>query len=306
MKTDFLGVTFSSPLILPSGIFTTLNDFQNFKKNGGGGVVTKSYTLHPRQGNPPPVVARFSSGFINSVGLRNVGIKMALDDIKKFQSQLSIPVIVSIFDTKVDNFLKMVDLLLPLKPEFIELNLSCPNVEDEFGKSLGNRADSAYGVTLAVKKKVGKKTKIIAKLTPNVPNIKEIAKAVEEGGADAISAINTVGPGMLIDINTYRPLIGAKMGGVSGPAVFPIALRCLYEIYQTVKIPLIGMGGVTRFEDAVAMFLVGAKLIGVGSALYLKGWRVLLEIKKGIENYLEEKGFSSVDEIVGLAHKINS
>lgn len=306
MKTDFLGVTFSSPLILPSGIFTTLNDFQNFEKNGGGGVVTKSYTLHPRQGNPQPVVARFSSGFINSVGLRNGGIKIALDDIKKFQSQLSIPVIVSIFDTKVDNFLQMVDLLLPLKPEFIELNLSCPNVEDEFGKSLGNRADSAYQVTLAVKKKVGKKIKIIAKLTPNVPNIKEIAKAVEEGGADAISAINTVGPGMLIDINTYRPLIGAKMGGVSGPAVFPIALRCLYEIYQTVKIPLIGMGGVTRFEDAVAMFLVGAKLIGVGSALYLKGWRVLLEIKKGIENYLEEKGFSSVDEIVGLAHKINS
>lgn len=306
MKKDFLGITFSSPLILPSGIFTTLNDFQNFEKNGGGGVVTKSYTLYPRQGNPPPVVARYSCGFINSVGLRNVGIKKALDDIKKFQAELSIPVIVSIFDTKVDNFLRMVDFLLPLKPEFIELNLSCPNVENEFGKSLGNQADSAYQVTLAVKKKVGKKTKIIAKLTPNVSNIKEIAKAVEEGGADAISAINTLGPGMLININTYQPLIGAKMGGVSGPSIFPIALRCIYEIYQTVKIPIIGMGGVGQWEDAVAMFLVGAQLIGIGSAIYSKGWRVLSEIKKGINKYLEEKGFSSVDEIVGLAHKVNS
>lgn len=303
---DFLGVEFHSPLILPSGVFTTFSDFLNAQKNGAGGITTKSYTQEPRKGNPQPVVARFEHGFINSVGLRNVGIEKALDEIKKFQKELKIPVIVSIFDTKIDHFKKMVEMLLPLKPTFIELNLSCPNVDDEFGKPLGMGAASSYQVVLAVKKLVGKKTKIIAKLSPNVSDIKEIAKAVEAAGADAISAINTVGPGMLLNIDNYRPLIGAKMGGVSGPAILPVALRCVYEIYQSVKIPIIGIGGVTRWQDAVAMFLAGARLIGVGSAIYLKGWKVYEEINQGIADYLKRKNFTSVEEIVGLSHKVNS
>ncbi len=296
-------MSFLSPIILPSGIFTTLSDFKNFEKNRGGAVVTKSYTFLPRKGNPPPVVARFSSGFINSVGLRNVGIEKAIDEIKKFQTELSIPVIVSLFDTRVDYFLRMVEMIFSLAPKFIELNLSCPNVEGEFGKLLASQASSTYEVVKAVKKRVGKKIKVIAKLTPNVLDIKEIAKAAEAGGADAISAINTLGPGMLIDINSYRPLIGAKMGGVSGPAIFPVALRCVYEIYQTVKIPIIGIGGITSWQEAVAMFLVGAQLIGVGSAIYLRGMSVVSEITQGIENYLKEKGFSKIEQIIGLAHQ---
>ena len=305
IKTEFLGINFPSPLILPSGVFTTLNDFLNAQKKGAGGVTTKSYTRFPRQGNPQPVVARFNHGFINSVGLRNVGIEKALEDIKIFHEKLSIPVIISIFDVNINNFLFMIEKIIPLKPKFIELNLSCPNVDDEFGKPLGMGVESSYLVVKKVKELTGKETKIIAKLTPNVSNIKEIAKAVEEGGADAISAINTLGPGMLLDINTFKPKIGAKMGGVSGPAIFPVALRCIYEIYQTVKIPIIGMGGVSSWEDAVAMFLAGASLVGVGSAIYFKGLDVFVKINQGIENYLKEKNFSLINEVVGLAHKIN-
>lgn len=305
IKTKFLGVNFSSPLILPSGVFTTLNDFLNGQKNGAGGITTKSYTRFPRQGNPQPVVARFDHGFINSVGLRNVGIEKATEDIKVFQEKLSIPIIISIFDTNINNFLYMIEKILPLKPKLIELNLSCPNVDDEFGKPLGTGVRSSYLVVKKVKEIIGEKTKIIAKLSPNVLNIKEIAKAVEEGGADAIAAINTLGPGMLIDVNTFKPKIGAKVGGVSGPAIFPVALRCIYEIYQTVKIPIIGMGGVNSWEDAVAMFLAGASLVGVGSAIYLKGWDIFAKINQGIDNYLKEKNFSSINEMVGLTHKIN-
>lgn len=305
IKTKFLGVNFSSPLILPSGVFTTLNDFLNGQKNGAGGITTKSYTRFPRQGNPQPVVARFDHGFINSVGLRNVGIEKAIENIKVFQEKLSIPVIISIFDTNINNFIFMIEKILSLRPKFIELNLSCPNVDDEFGKPLGMGVGSSYLVVKKVKEIIGEKTKIIAKLSPNVLNIKEIAKAVEEGGADAIAAINTLGPGMLLDVNTFKPKIGAKMGGVSGPAIFPVALRCVYEIYQTVKIPIIGMGGVSSWEDAVAMFLAGASLVGVGSAIYLKGWDIFTKINHGIDNYLKEKNFSSINEMVGLAHKIN-
>lgn len=305
METKFLGINFSSPLILPSGVFTTLTDFLNAQKHGAGAITTKSYTKNPRQGNPQPVVARFDHGFINSVGLRNIGIEKAVDEIKIFQQKLAVPVIVSLFDTNIGNILFMVEKILPLKPNFIELNLSCPNVDDEFGKPLGMGAESSYLVVKKVKKLVGKRTKIIAKLTPNVVNIKEIAKAVEEGGADAISAINTLGPGMLIDINNFRPKIGAKIGGVSGPAIFPVALRCVYEIYQTVKIPIIGMGGVTNWKDAVAMFLAGASIIGVGSAIYLKGWSVFEEINQGVKEYLKQKNFSSPEEIIGLTHQVN-
>lgn len=302
INVDFLDSEFASPLILVSGVYTQNADFINCQKNGAGAITTKSYTYFPRKGHPAPVVAKYNQGFINSVGLRNAGIAEAKKQVKELNKILTIPVLVSIFDTNVKNFAQLVLHLLPLKPEFIELNLSCPNVDDEFGKALATQTESAYEVVKTVKKIVGDKVKIIAKLTPNVSNISEVAKSCERGGADAISAINTVGPGMLIDIKTKKPILGNKQGGLSGPAIKPIALRCVYDIYEVVNIPIIGIGGITTSEDAIEMFMAGASLIGIGSAIYLSGMKVFNEINNGIAKYLKENNYKSLNDIVGLAH----
>lgn len=300
---NFLGEKFRSPIVLPSGILTTKQDFQNAEKNGAGAITTKSYTYYPRKGHPAPVVFKNEHAVINSVGLRNAGISEAKKQIMEFVKVLKIPIFVSIFDTSITNFEQLTLHLLPLKPKFLELNLSCPNVDDEFGKALATQAESAYEVVKKVKNIVGKKIKVIAKLTPNVPSIKEVAIAVEEAGADAIAAVNTVGPGMFINLKTKKPEIGAKMGGISGPALKPVAIRCVYEIYEAVNIPIIGIGGVATAKDAVEMFMAGASLIGVGSAIYFKGFKVYLEINEGLSKYLTENKYKSLKELVGLAHK---
>lgn len=302
LPIEFCGRRLVSPLVLPSGIFTTKNDFINAQNYGAGVVTTKSYTFYPRAGHPAPVVARFEGGFINSVGLRNAGIAEAKRQIQEFQRALSIPVFVSLFDTNIRDFTQLVLHLLPLDPEFLELNLSCPNVDDEYGKPLATQEESAYEIVRKVKKIVGERVKIIAKLTPNIPDIKKIAIAVEEAGADAISAINTVGPGMIIDIKKRKPILGAKQGGVSGPAIKPIAIRCVWEIYEAVNIPIIGMGGVASWQDAVEMMMAGATLVGVGSAIYLKGWRLYEQIIEGIKRYLKEEKIEDIRSLIGQAH----
>lgn len=302
-RAYFCKEEFRSPLVLPSGIFTTLKDFKNAEHWGIGAVTTKSYTYYPRRGNKVPTVAKFGDSFLNSVGLRNLGISEAKKQIVEFRSKLKVPLFISIFDTKIKDFSRLVLHLLPLKPDFIELNLSCPNVEDDYGKPLATAAKSAFKVVKLVKSITGDGTNIVAKLTPNVPDIKEIAVAVEEAGADGITAINALGGGMLIDVKNKKPVLGAGSGAISGPALKPVALKCVYDIYDAVDIPIIGLGGVTDARDAIAMFMAGATLVGVGSAIYLKGMKVIDEINRGIAKYLKENRFKTVSEIVGLAHE---
>jgi dihydroorotate dehydrogenase (NAD+) catalytic subunit len=191
--------------------------------------------------------------------------------------------------------------MIELRPAAIELNLSCPNVEDEFGVCLATQKDSSYQVTKAVKKNIGK-IPLICKLSPNVPNIGEIAKACEAAGASAISAINTVGPGMVIDIYKKRPILGNKKGGVSGPAIKPIAIRCVFEIYEAVKIPILGMGGISNWQDAVEMMMAGASLVGVGSAVYLRGWGIYGEILIGLKDFLRSQKIPNIKNLIGIAH----
>jgi dihydroorotate dehydrogenase (NAD+) catalytic subunit len=212
------------------------------------------------------------------------------------------PVIVSLFATKVTDFVKLVEKIAPLKPAFIELNLSCPNVEDELGKPLALEKGSSAKIIKEVKKYSGK-IPVLAKLSPNVSNIGEIAKGCEDAGADGITAINTVGPGMIIDINKRKPVLGAKKGGVSGPAILPITVRCVYEIYEAVKIPIIGVGGVAKWQDVIELMLAGASLIGVGTSTYTKGMKIFDDLKKGLNDYLDSNKCASVKEIVGLAHQ---
>ena len=266
-------------------------------------MTLKSFTLHKRDGNPIPRVWRYDCGMLNSVGLINPGIEKGTEEARLFlKENPKTPIIVSLFATKINEFCRLVEKVVPLNPSFIELNLSCPNVEDEFGKSLGMNKDAAGKIVREVKK-ISAKVPILAKLTPNVLDIVEIAKACEDEGADGIVAINTVGPGMIIDINRKKPVLGAKKGGLSGPGIFPVTVRCIYEIYEAVKIPIIGVGGVSKWQDVAEAMLAGATLIGVGTATYMKGMQVFDELKKGLSDYMDSNNYTKIEQIVGLAHR---
>ncbi|MBI3380141.1 dihydroorotate dehydrogenase [Candidatus Gottesmanbacteria bacterium] len=303
LSVEFININFPNPLILPSGIITEIPEHKKAIDAGVGGVTLKSITKDKREGNPLPRMWKYEHGMLNSVGLRNPGIKKAVIEVKRFMDEnKNTPVIVSLFSTKVSEFVELVERIIPLNPSFIELNLSCPNTVDEMGNSLGMEEGAAGKVVGAVKKVSGK-IPILAKLSPNVVEIGEIAKTCEDAGADGIVAINTVGPGMIIDIVKEKPVIGNKEGGVSGPGIFPITVRCVYDIYKSVKIPIIGMGGVSSWQNVVEIMFAGATLVGVGTATYTKGMKVYEEIKTGLTDYMKKENLKNLKEIVGQAHK---
>lgn len=303
LKVKFLGIGFDNPLVLPSGILQEVSQHDMAEKSGLGGVTTKSMTVEPREGNPLPRVIKYECGILNSVGLRNPGIKKGVKEWGEFIKKTKIPVICSLFSVKVKDFVRLALEVEKIKPEIIELNLSCPNTVDEMGESLGVGVESTYEAVKAVRKAVGKEIKLMAKLSANVPDIGAVAKASEEAGADAISAINTVGPGMVIDIKTRKPILGNKEGGVSGLGIRPIAVRCVYDIYENVKIPILGMGGVETARDVIEMMMAGASLVGVGSAWYRQGFGIYEQIKKDLQKYMKENKIKSLNSLIGAAHE---
>ena len=304
LSVEFCKVKFGNPFVLPSGIITEIPSHDRAVKAGAGAVTLKSVTALPREGNPLPRLWKYDHGMLNSVGLRNPGIDKAVVEIRDFIANHSdkTVVIVSLFSTKVAEFVSLVENIVPLKPQFIELNLSCPNTEDELGKSLGMEKGGAGQVVRAVKKASGK-IPVLAKLSPNVSDIAGIAKNCEAEGADGIVAINSVGPGMVINIKTRKPYLGNKEGGVTGPGILPIAVRCVYDIYKAVKIPVIGMGGVSKWQDAIELMLAGSTLVGVGTATYFKGMDIYGQLKKDLSNYLQENNINSLTELIGATHR---
>lgn len=303
LSVTFIDVDFRNPFILPSGIITEIPEHKKAIDAGVGGVTLKSILKEKREGNPLPRIWKYECGMLNSVGLRNPGIEKGVTEVQKFlDTHKEVPIIVSLFSTKVTEFAGLVEKIVPLAPPFIELNLSCPNTVDELGNSLGMNEGAAEKVVSAVKKVSGK-IPILAKLSPNVVEIDEIAKRCEAAGADGIVAINTVGPGMVIDISKKKPVLGNKEGGVSGPAIFPITVRCVYDIYEAVKIPIIGVGGVTKWQDVVEIMMAGATLVGVGTATYLKGMKVYEELKSQLSEYMNKEKINNLEELVGAAHK---
>lgn len=301
LTVSLFGKTLKNPLFLPSGIINEIKDHQLACQAGVGCLVLKSITEQPRQGNPIPRVLKFESGFINSVGLRNPGIQEAKIQIRDFFKNNNTPTIISLFADNINSFKRLALEIADLSPLAVELNFSCPNVSDEYGRMLSERREIVISVIKAVKEEL-KKTPIIAKLSPNVDNIGYLAKACEQSGADAVSAINTLAAGMVIDIKRRKPLLGAKKGGISGPAIKPLAIAKVYEIYQSVNIPILGMGGISTWQDAVEMMMAGASLVGVGSAVYVKGYQVFGEIISGLKKFMEEEKINKVSELIGLAH----
>lgn len=299
LRTKFLNAEIKSPLVLPAGIMDmSFSGLDISAKNGAGIVTSKSFTLQPRTGHKGPVVAEFEGGFLNAMGLCNPGIVDGLAETNEFKERSDTPVIVSVFATNVNDFLKLTEYVNTSKGDFLELNLSCPNVFDEFGIPLAASKDEVHKIIKAVKKI--SEFPVIAKLSPNVYDIVSIAKAAESAGADAICMINTVGPGMLIDTKMVKSVLFNKFGGLSGPCIKPIALKLIYQTYSEVRIPIIGMGGVKSGEDAIEMMMAGASMVGVGTAVYYRGIEVFNKINNEIIEFMDENEYESMEDVPKL------
>ena len=294
MRVNIAGVEFKNPVITASGTFGYGREYEHFfPLSKLGGISTKGTTAEKRNGNLAPRIAETPSGILNSVGLQNPGIdKFIKVELPNLKSKGTV-IIANIAGFSVDEYVKICEKLDATNVDMIEINISCPNVKHG-GAAFGTSCQSAAEVTKAVR--AATKKPIIIKLSPNVTDITEIAKVVEAEGADAVSLINTL-LGMRIDINSRRPILKNNVGGLSGAAVFPVALRMVWQTANAVKIPVIGMGGISTWEDGIEMMLAGATAIQVGAALF-KNPFAAVEIIDGMNDYLDRKGIKSVNEIV--------
>jgi dihydroorotate dehydrogenase (NAD+) catalytic subunit len=262
-------------------------------ESGADAVVTKSIGLVPRKGHPGPVLTTSHCGVVNAVGLTNPGIDVFKEEMELLKDK-RVSVVLSIFGNTVEEIVEVARRGEQLKPAAIELNLSCPHAE--IGQ-IAHSPDLTHKYVSAVRNEVG--CQIFAKLTPNTSDIIAVGKAAEEAGADAVVAINTL-RGMKIDIYQMRPVLGNKVGGLSGPPIFPVAVRCVYDLSQALTIPIIGVGGVSTWDDAVEMHLAGASAIQIGTALF-EGLEIFSRIKDGVAKYLKEMRIANISEIVGAA-----
>lgn len=295
LRVTIAGVEFKNPVITASGTFGYGREYENlFELSRLGGISVKGTTGQKRNGNLPPRIAETPSGVLNSVGLQNPGIdkfiKVELPNLKRKDTVI----IANIAGSTIEECAEICTKLDSTDVDMIELNISCPNVK-QGGAAFGTSCESAAEVTKAVRG-VTKKP-LIVKLSPNVTDIASIAKAVESEGADAVSLINTL-LGMRIDINSRRPILRNNVGGLSGPAVFPVAVRMVWQVSRAVAVPVIGMGGITTWEDAVEMMLAGASAVQVGVALFQNPYAAL-EIIDGMNEFLDKKGIKNISEITG-------
>ncbi len=301
LSTNLAGIHLRNPLILASGIMGVSTSSMKFiEENGAGAVTMKSIGPVERTGHHNPTVYSWGKGIHNAVGLSNPGMEEGSLHLKEMKQALTIPVIGSCFADTVDNLVKVAEKMLELKPEALELNLSCPNTEDDFGRMFALDPKATERAVSSVEKIAGD-SKIFVKLSPDAPDIAEIGKAAEAAGADAITATNTLS-GLIIDIHLKRPILHNKFGGLSGPAIKPVVVRAVYNLYKAVKIPIIGTGGVTNGEDAVEMIMAGATAVGVGSAIYYRGIEAFKLITDEIQTFMKEEGYSSIEEMKGVAH----
>ena len=296
MKVNIAGVEWNNPVTVASGTFGSGAEFAEFVDlNRLGAGTTKGVANIPWAGNPTPRVAETYGGMMNAVGLQNPGIELFCERDIPFLKQYDTKIIVNVCGKSTEDYCEVVERLADEGVDMLEINISCPNVK-EGGIAFGQNAKAAEEITKAVKKYA--KQPVIMKLSPNVTDIAEMAKAVEAGGADAISLINTL-TGMKIDINRRKFVLANKTGGVSGPAIHPIAVRMVYQAFHAVKVPIIGMGGIASAEDAIEMLLAGASAVSVGTANFHNP-SVTMEIVDGIQDYMKQYGFTSVNEMVGL------
>ncbi len=289
-----------NPVTVASGTFGYGEEFSEiFDLNQLGGIAVKGLTLKPRKGNPPQRIVETPLGMLNSIGLQNVGVENFIEKKIPFLKKHDTQIIANINGETSDEYEALAEKLNPIKEvAAVEINLSCPNVKAG-GIHFGSDPDKVFEVTSKVRKKFSRA--VITKLSPNVTDIVPMAQAVKSAGADAVSVINTL-VGMSIDIYKRKPIIKFKTGGLSGPAIKPVAIRLVYEVYRKVKIPILGMGGITTAEDAIEFFLAGASAIAIGTANFYDPL-ACLKILEGIKKYMLKFGLTNIQELTGAVHE---
>ena len=294
-EVKIAGVTFKNPVMTASGTFGSGMEYSDFVDlNRLGAVVTKGVANVPWEGNSTPRVAEVYGGMLNAIGLQNPGIDVFMERDLEFLKNYDTNVIVNVCGKTVEDYLEVVERLSDTSVSMLEINVSCPNVK-EGAIAFGQKADSLYDITSQIKKKA--RQPVIMKLSPNVTDITEMAKAAEAAGADALSMINTI-TGMKIDIHRKKFVLANKTGGMSGPAVKPVAVRMVYQTAQAVKIPIIGMGGIGSAEDAIEFLLAGASAVAVGAMNFVNPYTTV-EVVEGIEAYMKQYGIENVTELIG-------
>lgn len=295
LRIDYCGIEFKNPIVTASGTFgfgEEYGEYTDLSEYGGFGA--KGLTRHSRAGNKAPRIAETPSGILNSVGLQNPGVEFFASDIMPGLAKLDTHVIANMSGNTIEEYCEMAEILSQTDTAIIEMNISCPNVKHG-GLAFGTDPKTVFELTDEVKKRC--KKPLVVKLSPNVTSITEIAKAAEDGGADGVSLINTL-LGMKIDINTRKPILANNMGGLSGPAVMPVAVRMVHQVYNAVKIPIIGMGGVMSGADAIEFMIAGARLVALGTGMFVKP-DLIIDVKREISEYMDRFGIKNVSELVG-------
>ncbi len=296
LSVELAGVSLKNPVVVASGTFGFGREYSQFYDLGElGGICAKGLTLRPREGNPAPRIAETPMGILNSVGLQNPGVDAFISEELPFLRQFDTKIIANISGDSPEEYGVMCEKLSGAGVDLIEVNISCPNVKAG-GMAYGTRPELAAEVTWEAKRHAGQ-VPVMVKLSPNVTDITEIARAAEEAGADALSLINTL-RGMRIDLNTRRPVLRMNTGGLSGPAVLPVAVRMVWEVSQAVKLPVLGMGGVSRGEDAAQLMLAGASAVGVGTALFADPFAPL-KVRDRLAELTEQYGLARTAQLTG-------
>ncbi|MBE5833407.1 MAG: dihydroorotate dehydrogenase [Butyrivibrio sp.] len=292
-SVNIAGVSFKNPVTTASGTFGSGIEYSEFVDlNRLGAVVTKGVANVPWPGNPTPRVTETYGGMLNAIGLQNPGVDVMIERDLPFLEQFDTRVIVNVCGKTVEDYLEVVDKLADQKVDMLEINVSCPNVK-EGAIAFGQNADALYNITKEIKKHA--KQPVIMKLSPNVTSIAEMAKAAEAAGADAISLINTI-TGMQIDIYRKKFVLANKTGGLSGPAIKPVAVRMVYEAAHAVNIPIIGMGGICNAEDAIEFIMAGATMVAVGAMNFHDPYATI-KVVEGIEKYMQEYGVEDISDL---------
>lgn len=295
LSVKVAGITFPNPVIAASGTYGFGEDYAPlYPLNKLGGISCKGTTMNEKAGNSPPRIAETTAGMLNSVGLQNPGVEVFVNRYLPELKKNGNVIIANVAGAELDDYRRIAERLDSTDVDMIELNISCPNVK-QGGATWGTTCEGASAVTKAVR--TATKKPIMVKLTPNVTNITEIAKAVEAEGADCVSLINTL-LGMRIDIRTKRPVLHNNVGGFSGPAIFPVAVRMVWQVANAVNIDVVGMGGISTAEDAIEMMMAGAKAVQVGTAIFTDPYAPL-KIVDGLERYMTENNIENLSEITG-------
>ncbi|RZB35206.1 MAG: dihydroorotate dehydrogenase (NAD+) catalytic subunit [Desulfobacteraceae bacterium Eth-SRB1] len=296
LKVNIGGIELKNPVITASGTFGYAREFDDFVDlNRLGAIIVKGLSLKPSKGNPPPRIVETPCGMLNAIGLENVGLASFVEEKLLFLKQLSTPIIINIYGKDIREYAELASRINDIEEiSGIEVNISCPNVKAG-GVAFGTDPDAAYKVVKAVRDNTGKP--VMVKLTPNVTDITVIARSVEDAGADSISLINTI-TGMVIDIETRRSKLANITGGLSGPAIKPIALRMVWQVVQQVKIPVVGVGGIMTPEDALEFLIAGAVAVQIGTANFINP-HVTIDIIEGIEAFLIKRNIPRITDIIG-------